>query len=186
MSEELKDFSITDKRTMIELLNAYFSEEHNPLKKLIPDSVIDSMISILRQRDGIFYCPNMKRNDYDPEKYTVILKSDLEYKTRCEEKWNEILKALKDKFNIYSQDVPEICKDVADRINNNVNGCRRDVDRIRNEIAESRKEICEIIAIPETSSWATIMNCLKALRESYLERDCFRKKVCDIFSEENL
>ena len=190
MSEELKDFSITDKRTMIELLNTYFSDGYNPLKDLIPDNVIDSMISILRQRDGIFYCPNMQRNDYDPEKYTAILISELDYKLYCEKKWNEILEALKDKFNIYSRDVPEICKDIADRIHNNVNGCRKDVDRIRNEISKRKKEICEIIAIPETSSWTTIMDCLKALRESYLENKDkdnpedepshkFYKKVCD-------
>ena len=190
MSEELKDFNITDKRTMIELLNVYFSNEYNPLKDLIPDNVIDSMISILRQRDGIFYCPNMQRNDYDPEKYTVTLKSDLEYKIHCEKRWNEILEALQKEFKIYSQDVPNICKDIADRIHNNVNGCRKDVDRARNEIAKARKEICEIIAIPETSSWNTIMDCLKALRESYLENKDkdnpedepsykFYKEICD-------
>ena len=72
-----------------------------------------------------------------------------------------------------------------------MNGCRKDVDSIRNEISKRKKEICEIIAIPETSSWTTIMDCLKALRESYLENKdrCnpedepshkFYKEICDV------
>lgn len=180
MSDELKDFNVTDKETMIELLNAYFSDDYNPLKDLIPDKIIDSMISILRQRDGIFYCPDMQRKDYDPERYTVTLKSDLEYKIHCEKRWNEILEALKKEFKIYSQDVPNICKDIADRIHNNVNDCRKDVDKIREDMDAKRKEICEIIAIHENSSWNTIMDCLKALRDVYLKQECFQKKICDI------